>query len=205
MMANIKAGIRRCMPANWVPKAPVRGFFLDHPPAWSLNHVKTINRSFLKWLHLLFVHHDRDYIDAIIPGMTIEMIKLAKIRHPNVLFVHADFIPWKTEEAFDLIIAWDSIFHAPRELQEKATVKIAANWIRGGFCFSLQVFMLWSKRKNRRYSFWIWDLWISQIFRYNRKDEMQNHSDERRLIPCRWHGLYLSELNKTQQRCTWAI
>lgn len=55
-----------------------------------------------------------------------EMIKLAKLRHPMVHFVHADFISWNSDEAYDLIIAWDSIFHIPKELQEKATVKMCS-------------------------------------------------------------------------------
>lgn len=64
--------------------------------------------------------------DFTVTGIDVssEMIRLAKLRHPNVHFVHADFITWNIEENFDLIIAWDSIFHAPRELQEKATVKM---------------------------------------------------------------------------------
>ncbi len=61
-----------------------------------------------------------------------EMIKLAKLKHPNIHFVHADFISWNTEETFDLIIAWDSIFHAPKELQEEATVKICRLLNPGG-------------------------------------------------------------------------
>ncbi len=53
-----------------------------------------------------------------------EMIRLAKLKHPIIKFIHTDFISWNTEETFDLIIAWDSIFHAPKELQEEATVKM---------------------------------------------------------------------------------
>ena len=60
------------------------------------------------------------------------MIKLAKLKHPNIDFVHADFISWKTEKTFDLIVAWDSIFHAPRELQEKVTVKMCSLLNSGG-------------------------------------------------------------------------
>lgn len=67
-------------------------------------------------------------------GMDVssEMIKLAKLKHPTVCFVHADFISWNIEETFDLIIAWDSIFHAPGELQEKATVKMCRQLNPGG-------------------------------------------------------------------------
>lgn len=53
-----------------------------------------------------------------------EMIRLAKLRHPNVNFINVDFISWRTEATFDLIIAWDSIFHAPMELQANATEKM---------------------------------------------------------------------------------
>ncbi len=68
-----------------------------------------------------FVKHDFSVIGI---DVSSEMIKLASLRHPNVHFIHSDFISWNTEEAFDLIIAWDSIFHAPTELQEEATVKM---------------------------------------------------------------------------------
>jgi trans-aconitate methyltransferase len=61
-----------------------------------------------------------------------EMIRLAKLKHPNVHFVHTDFISWNTEETFDLIIAWDSIFYAPKELQEKAIIKMWRQLNSGG-------------------------------------------------------------------------
>lgn len=61
-----------------------------------------------------------------------EMIRLAKHKHPNVNFLNVDFISWNTEEKFDLIIAWDSIFHAPRELQASATEKMCNMLNPGG-------------------------------------------------------------------------
>jgi len=68
-----------------------------------------------------FVKHDFSVTGI---DVSSEMIKLANLRHPNINFIHSDFISWNTEETFDLIIAWDSIFHAPIELQEEATVKM---------------------------------------------------------------------------------
>ncbi len=53
-----------------------------------------------------------------------EMIRMAKNRHPDVNFINDDFIVWKTCDHFDLIIAWDSIFHAPVSLQRAATRKM---------------------------------------------------------------------------------
>ncbi len=72
--------------------------------------------------------------DYTVTGIDVssEMIRLAKLKHPNVNFVHADFISWNIEETFDLIIAWDSIFHAPGELQEEATIKMCNHLNPGG-------------------------------------------------------------------------
>ncbi|MCP4672540.1 MAG: class I SAM-dependent methyltransferase, partial [Desulfobacula sp.] len=76
-----------------------------------------------------FLKHDFTVIGI---DVSSEMINLAKLKHPNVHFVHTDFISWKAEETFDLIIAWDSIFHAPIELQEKATLKMCRQLNPGG-------------------------------------------------------------------------
>jgi SAM-dependent methyltransferase len=53
-----------------------------------------------------------------------KMIELAKERHPNIDLVNIDFLEWETKDQFDLIIAWDSIFHAPIHLQKKITIKM---------------------------------------------------------------------------------
>jgi SAM-dependent methyltransferase len=72
--------------------------------------------------------------DFSVTGIDVssEMIRLAKLKHPNVNFVHADFILWTVEDTFDLIVAWDSIFHAPIELQEEATSKMCSLLNPGG-------------------------------------------------------------------------
>ena len=48
--------------------------------------------------------------------VSAEMIRIAKDRHPDVYFINDDFVEWTTSETFNLIIAWDSIFHAPKHL-----------------------------------------------------------------------------------------
>lgn len=44
------------------------------------------------------------------------MLDLAKARHPTVEFFHDDIVEWQTPRRFDLILAWDSIFHLPHDL-----------------------------------------------------------------------------------------
>lgn len=61
-----------------------------------------------------------------------EMISIAKARHPDVTFINEDIYVWNTTEKFDVIIAWDSIFHAPYELQEPIISKMCALSRDGG-------------------------------------------------------------------------
>jgi len=53
-----------------------------------------------------------------------EMIRIAKEKHPDIHFIVDDFSTWDSPELYDLIIAWDSLFHAPKELQGKLTAKM---------------------------------------------------------------------------------
>jgi 2-polyprenyl-3-methyl-5-hydroxy-6-metoxy-1,4-benzoquinol methylase len=61
-----------------------------------------------------------------------EMITLAKKNHPEIDFIHMDISTWETEEKFDLIIAWDSIFHLPFEMQKPVVTKICRMLAKGG-------------------------------------------------------------------------
>ncbi len=56
--------------------------------------------------------------------VSAQMIKSAKIKHPGIPFIHNDFITWNSSGTYDLIIAWDSIFHASKNLQAKAVRKM---------------------------------------------------------------------------------
>jgi 2-polyprenyl-3-methyl-5-hydroxy-6-metoxy-1,4-benzoquinol methylase len=61
-----------------------------------------------------------------------EMIKLAKEKHPEINFICDDFINWEAIDKYDLIIAWDSTFHASSALQEKVTNKMCGLLNPGG-------------------------------------------------------------------------
>ena len=53
-----------------------------------------------------------------------EMIKLATDNHPEHKFIHQDICSWQTQERFDFIVAWDSIFHLPLMMQKPVVVKL---------------------------------------------------------------------------------
>ncbi|HMQ54162.1 MAG TPA: class I SAM-dependent methyltransferase [Anaerolineae bacterium] len=53
-----------------------------------------------------------------------EMIKLASTNHPEHKFIHQDICTWETEEEFDFIVAWDSIFHLPFGMQKPVISKL---------------------------------------------------------------------------------
>jgi trans-aconitate methyltransferase len=55
---------------------------------------------------------------------SIEMLKHAKTRHPEVVFHHADICKWNFVEKYDFISAWDSIWHVPLENQESVLRKL---------------------------------------------------------------------------------
>ncbi|MCP2043965.1 trans-aconitate 2-methyltransferase [Pontibacter sp. HSC-36F09] len=52
------------------------------------------------------------------------MLALARQNHPEVRFEKADITEWETEDKFDLIVAWDSIFHLPLEFQKPVVEKL---------------------------------------------------------------------------------
>jgi 2-polyprenyl-3-methyl-5-hydroxy-6-metoxy-1,4-benzoquinol methylase len=47
-----------------------------------------------------------------------KMLAIAHEQHPAGTWLHGDIIHWKTSERYDLILAWDSIFHVPFDKQE---------------------------------------------------------------------------------------
>lgn len=74
-------------------------------------------------------------------GFTVEgldlssrMLELAKQRHPNITFHHADICEWVFPKQYDLISAWDSIWHVPLSFQESVLKKILQNLAPGGVC-----------------------------------------------------------------------
>lgn len=72
--------------------------------------------------------------DAEGMDISIRMIELAKQRHPNVTFHHADICEWDLPRKYDLISAWDSIWHLPLASQEPVMKKILQGLAPGGVC-----------------------------------------------------------------------
>ncbi|WP_136513926.1 class I SAM-dependent methyltransferase [Geomonas edaphica] len=60
------------------------------------------------------------------------MIALAMENHPNGSFQVADICTWETGEKFDLIIAWDSIFHLPLQMHRPVIDKLSSLLEKGG-------------------------------------------------------------------------
>ncbi|TAG76105.1 MAG: class I SAM-dependent methyltransferase [Oscillatoriales cyanobacterium] len=53
-----------------------------------------------------------------------EMIDLAKQLHPNIVFYQADICCWNPPKPYSLIVAWDSTFHLPLDMQESVMKKL---------------------------------------------------------------------------------
>jgi 2-polyprenyl-3-methyl-5-hydroxy-6-metoxy-1,4-benzoquinol methylase len=74
-------------------------------------------------------------------GFTVEgidvsprMIELARQRRPAVTFHHADISEWTLPRRYDLITAWDSIWHLPLTSQAPVLRKLLAALEPGGVC-----------------------------------------------------------------------
>lgn len=61
-----------------------------------------------------------------------QMISLASINHPEHQFLHQDICTWETSEKFDFIVAWDSIFHLPLNMQKPIISKLCQLLVKGG-------------------------------------------------------------------------
>lgn len=53
-----------------------------------------------------------------------EMLKLARARHPDVVFHHANICEWQLPYQYDFVSAWDSIWHVPLDQQESVLRKL---------------------------------------------------------------------------------
>ena len=61
-----------------------------------------------------------------------EMIRMARGRHPAVLFHLADICLWDFPRKYDFISAWDSIWHAPLAQHEEILKKLCDGLTSGG-------------------------------------------------------------------------
>jgi RimJ/RimL family protein N-acetyltransferase len=79
-------------------------------------------------LDLLAKHGFRtDGIDA-----SPAMIALARDRHPEAQLFHADICRWELPRSYDLIVAWDSVWHVPLDRQEMVLTKLCRGLSAGG-------------------------------------------------------------------------
>jgi RimJ/RimL family protein N-acetyltransferase len=60
------------------------------------------------------------------------MLALARDRHPDARLFHADIGRWELPEAYDLIVAWDSVWHVPLAEQEAVLAKLCRGLAAGG-------------------------------------------------------------------------
>lgn len=52
------------------------------------------------------------------------MIEMAKANHTSAQFFLADICTWDSNEKYDLIVAWDSIFHLPLSMHSQVLSKL---------------------------------------------------------------------------------
>lgn len=71
-------------------------------------------------LGLLSKHGFR--LDGI--DLSTAMLGLARQRHPQARLFHADICRWELPQLYDLIVAWDSIWHVPLAHQEAVLTKL---------------------------------------------------------------------------------
>jgi SAM-dependent methyltransferase len=60
------------------------------------------------------------------------MLGLARDRHPAARLFHADICGWELPEAYDLIVAWDSVWHVPLAGQAAVLTKLCRGLAAGG-------------------------------------------------------------------------
>ena len=60
------------------------------------------------------------------------MIALARDRHPEARLFHADVCRWELPRSYDLIVAWDSVWHVPLDRQEMVLTKLCRGLAAGG-------------------------------------------------------------------------
>ncbi|WP_394795999.1 class I SAM-dependent methyltransferase [Armatimonas sp.] len=60
------------------------------------------------------------------------MLTLARQRHPDTVFHHADICTWEFPHAYDFISAWDSIWHVPLTQHSAVLEKLCAALAPGG-------------------------------------------------------------------------
>ncbi|MBA3777419.1 MAG: class I SAM-dependent methyltransferase [Betaproteobacteria bacterium] len=78
-----------------------------------------------------------DYLKAegfVIEGVDVSerMVALARQRHPDVQFYHADICRWELHRQYDFVTGWDSIWHVPLGEQNRVLRSLCDGLARGG-------------------------------------------------------------------------
>ncbi|ODN66786.1 class I SAM-dependent methyltransferase [Methylophaga muralis] len=64
--------------------------------------------------------------------ISTKMLELARKRHPQTIFHHADICEWQFTQQYDFISAWDSIWHLPLNQQQPVLNKLIDALTPGG-------------------------------------------------------------------------
>lgn len=64
--------------------------------------------------------------------VSAEMLRLARARHPAVMFYQQDICLWQPPQQYDFISAWDSIWHVPLSQQAPLITKLLDSLNPGG-------------------------------------------------------------------------
>jgi 2-polyprenyl-3-methyl-5-hydroxy-6-metoxy-1,4-benzoquinol methylase len=64
--------------------------------------------------------------------LSTAMMALARERHPEARLFHADICRWEPPRSYDLIVAWDSVWHVPLAQQEAVLTKLCRGLSPGG-------------------------------------------------------------------------
>ena len=79
----------------------------------------------------LLQHHGFD-VEGV--DFSPRMLELARKRHPEVTFHQADICNWRLPHDYDLISAWDSIWHVPLAQHEAVLRKLLRGLEPDGVC-----------------------------------------------------------------------
>jgi 2-polyprenyl-3-methyl-5-hydroxy-6-metoxy-1,4-benzoquinol methylase len=61
-----------------------------------------------------------------------EMVVLASGNHPEHRFLHQDICSWESEDQYDFVVAWDSIFHLPLAMHRPVVNRLCGLLAKGG-------------------------------------------------------------------------
>jgi len=64
--------------------------------------------------------------------LSAAMLARARERHPEARLYHADICRWELPRSYDLVVAWDSVWHVPLGQQEAVLAKLCRGLSAGG-------------------------------------------------------------------------